>query len=48
MPVLLTEEHEFDLWLRGTVDEAMTLARPFPDVGLRIVQAGFGKEDEGK
>jgi len=27
MPVLLTKEEEFEMWLRGSPDEAMSLAR---------------------
>jgi putative SOS response-associated peptidase YedK len=45
MPVLLTREEEFDTWLRGSTDEALSLAREYPPEQMRIVQEGFEKED---
>ena len=45
MPVLLTREEEFEMWLRAPVDEALTLAREYPPDQMRIVQEGFEKED---
>jgi putative SOS response-associated peptidase YedK len=45
MPVLLTREEEFDIWLRASLDEAIALAREHPAEGMRIVQEGFFKED---
>ena len=45
MPVLLSEEHEFETWLNGSPDAAMTLARQYPPEHMRIVQEGFEKED---
>ena len=45
MPVLLTREDEFDVWLRGSADEAFALAREYPPQDMRIVQDGFDKED---
>jgi len=45
MPVLLTREEEFDIWLRASLDEAFTLAREHPAEGMRIAQEGFFKED---
>jgi putative SOS response-associated peptidase YedK len=45
MPVLLTREEEFDTWLRGSVEEALALAREYPPERMRIVQEGFDKED---
>ena len=45
MPVLLTREEEFDLWLRGSTDEAMALAREYPAAQMQIVQEGLDKED---
>ena len=45
MPVLLTTEDEFALWLNGAPGEAMTLARQFPPERMRVVQEGFDKED---
>jgi putative SOS response-associated peptidase YedK len=40
MPVLLTTEQEFDTWLDGTVNDAITLQRPLPNELLRIVATG--------
>ena len=45
MPVLLSREEEFETWLRGSADEAFALAREYPPQDMRIVQAGFDKED---
>jgi putative SOS response-associated peptidase YedK len=45
MPVLLTREEEFETWLRGPIDEALSLAREYPPKQMRIVQEGFEKED---
>lgn len=39
MPVILAPtDHE--TWLNGTPDEAMSLARPYPEEGMRIVHSG--------
>jgi putative SOS response-associated peptidase YedK len=45
MPVILTREEEFDIWLRAPADEALVLAREYPAGEMRIVQEGFDKED---
>jgi len=45
MPVLLTQEEEFETWLKGSPDEAMALAREYPADQMQIVQEGFDKED---
>ena len=45
MPVLLTHEHEFEAWLRGSSSEAFALAREYPPDRMRIVQEGFRRED---
>jgi putative SOS response-associated peptidase YedK len=45
MPVLLTREDEFEIWLKGTPDEALALAREYPPEQMRIVQEGFDKKD---
>ena len=37
MPVILATEAEHDLWLEGSVRDALALQRPFPDEGLRAV-----------
>ncbi len=46
-PVLLTSETEWRNWLGGTVEEAMSLARPIDAGRLQIVQEGFEKRDLG-
>jgi putative SOS response-associated peptidase YedK len=45
MPVLLSEEAEFDTWLSGSPAEAFALARSFDPAQMRIVQSGKDKED---
>ena len=45
MPVLLTQEEEFETWLRGSPDEAFALAREYPPKQMRIVREGFDKHD---
>ena len=45
MPVLLTEEADFETWLLGSPAEAFTLARSFDPARMRIVQSGFEKKD---
>jgi putative SOS response-associated peptidase YedK len=45
MPVLLTRDEEFETWLRGSTDEALSLARQYPPEHMRIAQEGFGKQD---
>jgi putative SOS response-associated peptidase YedK len=45
MPVILTRDEEFDGWLRGSIEEALSLANEYPQDKMRIVQEGFEKED---
>ena len=45
MPVLLSEEAEFETWLSGSPEEAFALARSFDPAQMRIVQSGFEKKD---
>lgn len=40
MPVIFTEDHEFETWLTGTPDEAHALVRTFEAERMRIVQSG--------
>ena len=45
MPVLLSEEAEFETWLSGSPAETFALARSFDPGSMRIVQSGFEKKD---
>lgn len=45
MPVLLATEAEHEAWLNGSVEEALTLVKPFPPERMRIVQTGYDKRD---
>jgi putative SOS response-associated peptidase YedK len=40
MPVLLTGEDEWNIWLSGPQNEAMALQRPLPADALRVVATG--------
>jgi putative SOS response-associated peptidase YedK len=45
MPVLLSNEDDFETWLSGSPNEAFALARGFDPASMRIVQSGKDKED---
>src|SRR5450755_4163569 len=46
MPVILTTQHEIDLWMTAPAEDALKLQRPLADDALRIVARGE-KEDKG-
>lgn len=37
MPALLVGEDSHDTWIIGAPDEAMKLAKPYPDKGMKVV-----------
>lgn len=43
MPVLLTDEGEFDQWFMGAPTEAYALVRQYPPERMRVVQVRFDK-----
>jgi putative SOS response-associated peptidase YedK len=45
MPVLLATPDDHEMWLNGRVEEALTLVKPFPTDGMRIVQTGCDKRN---
>lgn len=45
MPVLLSSDEAFEMWLSGTPAEASALAQSFDPAKMRIVQSGFEKQD---
>lgn len=45
MPVLMSEEVNFETWLSGSPAEAFALARSYDPAAMRIVQSGFEKKD---
>ena len=45
MPVLLSNEAEFETWMMGTPDEAFNLIREYRAEHMQMVQSGFEKRD---
>lgn len=45
MPVLLSEETDFETWLSGSPAEPFAPARSYDPNSMRIVQSGFDKKD---
>jgi len=45
MPVILADEQAWDIWLNGSVEEALELQRPAPADVIKIVGRGTSKED---
>ena len=45
MPVILTEDKQFDTWLHGSTQDAMSLVHSHDPERMRMVQSGFKKED---
>lgn len=45
MPVLLTDEQQFETWLSGSPQEAFSLIGCFDPDAMRIVQSGLERED---
>ena len=43
--MLLATEDEHDVWLNGSVEDALSLVEPLPPARMRIVQTGYDKRD---
>ncbi len=46
MPVLLVGDDAHDTWMNGTADEAMALAKPYTDDGMKVVAKGEKRDVE--
>lgn len=45
MPVILTQEQQFNTWLHGSTQDAMRLVHSHDPAQMQMVQSGFKKED---
>ena len=45
MPVILANEEAWDIWLNGSIEEALALLRPAEAVAIKIVARGASKDD---
>lgn len=45
MPVILTTAETREIWLKGSIADALELQRPLPDKALRIVARGEKKDE---
>lgn len=45
MPVLLSEEEQFEMWLSGSPQQAFSLVQSFDADAMQIVQSGADRED---
>jgi putative SOS response-associated peptidase YedK len=45
MPVILADEHSWDIWLTGSIEDALALQRPATAGLIRIVARGSSKDD---
>jgi hypothetical protein len=43
---IAAKPEEFDQWMKGTLAEALDLAREYPPQQMRIVREGFHKEEQ--
>ncbi|MDQ8732477.1 hypothetical protein [Bradyrhizobium sp. LHD-71] len=48
MPVILTTEERFDLWMTADWERASKLQKPLPDGALKIVASGEKEDDAAR
>lgn len=46
MPIILTEEGQFETWLKGKPQEAYHFLKQYPADAMRIIQQGAEKVDK--